>query len=197
MIQETLQFFADEINQYLSRKLGNSLEARLLIGNVARLFDNDGGTQSELSEKAAMTLVNVEEDRISKQHENYAKTLNSVVYKQPPLYINLYVLFSVNKSTYTDALQLLTLILQFFQHRNVFTPDQYPRLDPKIQKLTVELHTLNFEQINHLWSTLGGKYLPSAVYKIRQLTIDEQEITGEGGLIKSIDISGQHKNAST
>jgi hypothetical protein len=33
---------------------------------------------------------------------------------------------------------------------------------------------------------LGGKYLPSALYKIRQLTVDEQAITSESGLIREI-----------
>jgi len=32
---------------------------------------------------------------------------------------------------------------------------------------------MNSEQVNHLWATLGGKYLPSVLYKVRMLTIED------------------------
>jgi hypothetical protein len=71
----------------------------------------------------------------------------------------------------------------------VFTPITHPALDPRIQKLIVDLCTLNFEQINHLWSTLGGKYLPSVLYKVRQLTIDEDSTVSESGFIKEVQLT--------
>jgi hypothetical protein len=96
------------------------------------------------------------------------------------------VLFSVNKDDYKDSLILLGHIIQFFQFQNSFTPLTHPGLDPRIEKLMVEMYTMNFEQVNHLWSTLGGKYLPSVLYKVRQLTLDENATLGESGLIKEI-----------
>ena len=33
--------------------------------------------------------------------------------------------------------------------------------------------SMNSEQVNHLWATLGGKYLPSVLYKVRMLTIED------------------------
>jgi hypothetical protein len=79
--------------------------------------------------------------------------------------------------------------MQFFQFQHVFTPITHPSLDPRIQKVIVDLCTLNFEQINHLWSTLGGKYIPSVFYKVRQLTIDEDLTVSENGFIKKIQIN--------
>ena len=79
--------------------------------------------------------------------------------------------------------------MQFFQFQHVFTPITHPALDPRIQKVIVDLCTLNFEQINHLWSTLGGKYIPSVLYKVRQLTIDEDLTVSENGFIKEIQIN--------
>jgi len=49
--------------------------------------------------------------------------------------------------------------------------------------------------VNHLWSVLGGKYLPSALYKVRQLTIDEDVELSETGLIKEIDLYAKGKQA--
>jgi hypothetical protein len=57
----------------------------------------------------------------------------------------------------------------------------------------VELHSLNFEQINHLWSVSGGKYLPSVMYKIRQVVIDEDAAVSESGFIKDIQFTEKSK----
>jgi Pvc16 N-terminal domain len=78
-------------------------------------------------------------------------------------------------------------IMQFFQSQNYFTPLTHPALDARIEQINVDLFTLNFEQINHIWSTLGGKYLPSVMYKVRQLAVeDENAEEVEGRLIESI-----------
>ena len=189
MINESLQFIADELNKYLMLKMGPTNDPpRLMLGNVSRLFDGDAPA-ALLVNRVIMSMVNVEEDRIAKQQENFVRTDISTRYKSPPLYVNLYVLFSANRSGYSDSLQHLSYIMQFFQFQHVFTPITHPSLDPRIQKVIVDLCTLNFEQINHLWSTLGGKYIPSVLYKVRQLTIDEDLTVSENGFIKEIQIN--------
>jgi hypothetical protein len=57
----------------------------------------------------------------------------------------------------------------------------------------VDLYTMNFEQVNHLWSTLGGKYLPSALYKVRQVTLNENVTTSESSFIKEIQLNEKGK----
>ena len=55
------------------------------------------------------------------------------------------------------------------------------------------MYTLNFEQINHLWSILGAKYLPSVLYKVRQLTIEEDTADYINGFIKEIQLDEKLK----
>lgn len=192
MIQDTLAFLGQEVNSYLSLKLGPTTLERVVLGNIAKATDAEGA--SNLQGVAVLSLVNVEEDRISKQQENYRKTPEGVRYQEPPVFVNLYILISVNKSEYEDSLHWLSLIIQYFQHKSVFTPEQYPQLESRgIEKIVVELHTLNFEQINHLWGTLGGKYLPSVLYKVKQVTLDENELQAEGALIRDIVVNDKHK----
>jgi len=190
MINESLQFIADELNKYLVLKMGPANEPpRLVLGNVSRLFDGEVAAAG-LTNKVILSLVNVEEDRVAKQQENFERMDVSTRYKSPQLYLNLYILFSANRSGYTDSLQHLSYILQFFQFQNVFTPITHPKLnDYRIEKLCVDLCTLNFEQVNHLWSTLGGKYIPSVLYKVRQITIDEDLTVSESGFIKEVQIN--------
>jgi hypothetical protein len=189
MIYETLNFLSVEVNKYLNQKLTPLTDSRLKLGNVSQAFDESGSGNNSLKEKAILSLVNIEEDRVSKQHENFTKDDLKTYYKNPPLFVNLYVLFSIYKDKYDDSLIWLGHIIQFFQHQNSFTSLSHPNLDPRIKKLMVDMYTMNFEQVNHLWSSLGGKYLPSVLYKVRQITIDEKAIVSESGVIKTIEIN--------
>lgn len=190
MIRESLQFLADELNKYLILKGTTTTDPpRLVLGNISRVFDADSGSvATSMNNRAVLSLVNVEEDRVAKQQENFEKTAITTRYKSPPLYLNLYVLICVNRTSYADSLAWLNHIVQFFQHQHVFTPITHPSLDSRIEKIIADLHTLNFEQINHLWSTLGGKYLPSVLYKVRQLAVDEDLTVSESGFIKEIQL---------
>ena|SRR5260221_2653082 len=199
MLNKSLEFFADELNKYLILKNVSSSDLpRVVLGNVARAYDTDTlPTADPIINRAILSLVNIEEDRVSKQQENYVRTDISVEYKNPPLFINLYMLVSLNRNNYAQSLTWLGHILQFFQFQNVFTPLTHPSLDSRILKLIVELYSLNFEQVNHLWSTLGGKYLPSVMYKVRQISIDEDLTLSESGFIKEIEIEGRMKQLVT
>jgi hypothetical protein len=194
MIDISLKFLADELNKFLSLKIGIHTDARLVLGNVFKAIDGDGSGQNNLSSKAILSLVNVEEDRVAKIQENYTKTFDGVIYKSPPVLLNLYILISIGPGVaYNDGLKWLSYFIQFFQYKNVFMPESHPSLDVKIKKLIVDLYSMNFEQINHLWSTLGGKYLPSVLYKVRQITIDEEAPEFTSGFIKEIQFSEKSK----
>jgi hypothetical protein len=66
------------------------------------------------------------------------------------------------------------LVLTYFQSHPAFTPDEFPALDPGIEKLVVELQSLNFEQLNQIWAFIGGKHLPSVIYKVRMVALQDQ-----------------------
>lgn len=195
MIDTALVFLQRQLNIYLHTKLDPppSGDAIVLL-NISQLSEASGGGNNNNQQlNAYMTLVNVEEDRIRKSQENYVKSDTGVMYKNPQVFLNLYVLFSVNLGTYTEALRRLSLIIQFFQNKNVFDTLNSPSLDPQIDKLIVDLFSMSFEQLNHLWGILGGKYLPSVLYKIRQVTVDENALQGESGFIREITVNDKTK----
>ncbi len=166
----------------------------IVLYNVSRLDDtSNGGTGggNSTSSNALLTLINIEEDRMGKDQENYIRRDNTIQYKSPEICLNLYILFSVNLSAYDEALKRLSFIIQYFQHQSFFDSTGYPTLDPGIRKLMVDLYTMNFEQLNHLWGILGGKYLPSVLYKVRSITIDEEAITSESSFIKQVRLNGK------
>jgi hypothetical protein len=50
-------------------------------------------------------------------------------------------------------------------------------------RFTVELYTPTFEELNYIWGTLGGKQLPSALYKVSMIQIERNIAQAEGQLI--------------
>lgn len=195
MINESLKFLCEEVNKYLNSKITNPTPSipRLVVSNISLSSEANADIAPDIKDKAVLSLVNVEEDKVAKQQENYTRTDLTSVYKNPPLYLNLYILFAMNRKKYDDSLNLLGAIIQFFQHQQVFTPITHPSLDSRIQKLVVDLHNMSFEQTNHLWSVLGGKYFPSVMYKIRQVTIDENAVISESGFIKEVQLNDKMK----
>lgn len=193
MIDKALDFLRSELNVYLHTKLTPPPAGdAIILYNVSQLQDASGNnTQSN----AFITLVNIEEDRVSKPQENFIRKETGIIYKNPETFVNLYVLFSANltnstnvTNNYNEALRRISLIIQFFQNQNVFDQVNSPTLDPGIIKLVVDMYSLSFEQLNHLWGVLGGKYLPSVLYKIRKVSIDEGIAAGEAGFIKEIQL---------
>jgi len=185
MIYETLFFLSTELNKFLTKNQGLITQFPVTINNIAKLDDPD---ISDVKAKIILSLINIEEDKVSKVRENFTKSPTGIVYKNPPVLVNLYVLFAANyTSDYPQSLKNIAKVMQFFQSQNFFTPLTHPGLDQRILQLNADLFTLNFEQINHIWSTLGGKYLPSVMYKIRQLSIeDENAVETEGAWIEEI-----------
>ncbi|MCU0389285.1 MAG: DUF4255 domain-containing protein [Chitinophagaceae bacterium] len=201
MINEAFRLLESEVNSYFNENLEPDTEKWVVIGNVSKLADNPeagGNIGSESSPKVGVLgLVNVEEDKVAKNPQNYVREGGTIFYQNPRIYLNLYALFAITNSKYPDALQNLSLIIRCFQRTNVFDRSTHPGMEtiaPGIERLTLDLFTLNFEQVNHLWSTLGGKYFPSVLYKIKVVAIEDTSNRIEGKLIEEIQLnSGRMK----
>lgn len=159
------------------------------LGNVGEILSNNaGGADTSLF----MSLINVEENRLSRDPHNYVRTGTDLLLKNPAMHLHLTVLFTSIRPEggYGLALQDLQQIIGFFQAKNVFDHSNTAGLDPGIEKLIVEMMSLNLEQLQQLWSMLGGKYHPSVAYKLRMIAIDSVS-DQTGSLIREIEI--QHR----
>ncbi|HXL55079.1 MAG TPA: DUF4255 domain-containing protein [Chitinophagaceae bacterium] len=205
MIDNALKIIANEVNKYVVRKLDPdrdpSSTKRIATGNVTKVQESDtaGSRSDSLSAPGILTLVNLEEERILKNPNNYVRVNDKLEYRNPKIFLNLYCLFAVNHSSYDTALQYLSLIIQFFQYRNVIDhkntpPDNGLVLDQKIDKLIFDMVSMNSEQVNHLWAILGGKYLPSVLYKVRMLTIEDDTAGMEAETIVKLSLNSNDIN---
>ncbi len=192
MIDKVLNFLCKQVNNYLVNKLEMPSGDAIILYNVSHIASETGGDNVDTTTNAFLTLVNIEEDRISKSQENFIRKDNTILYKNPKVHLNLYLLFSVNLSSYSESLKRLSFIIQFFQFQNVFTPLTSPSLPAGVEELILDLNTISFQDLNNLWGILGSKYLPSVMYKMRLISISEEFIQGEAGLISEIVINDKN-----
>jgi len=198
MIDQALVLLKNELQAYIDSKQDT---VDVSLDNIGMLGIPEG---KNLNNHVLITLVNIEEESTLKNSSAQKRPFaNSALYENPPVFLNLYVLLSCcyadddSGKNYQNALMRLSHIIRFFQSRNSFSVASSPAIgdvlkdDPDISllKFTMELYTLTFEQINHLWGSLGGRQVPFAMYKLRLVNITERAIVREVPLITEIDIT--------
>ena len=169
MVAETIQFICDELNEYYT----DQQEPFVEMGNVA-LKD----TLSK--DNVIATLVNIEEEKTLKNGSHYVSNGDNLSKRNPTIYLNLYVLFSCALDDYSKALPKIQRVLLFFQKQYVFNKENSATDFPSgvgVEKIILDLFTLNFEQLNHLWGIMGGHYMPSVLYKLRIVAVQNADLT--------------------
>ena len=156
MIYDALNKLLKELQTYLMAVTPpvNITESNIALNNVALVESSDAANDIH-NHHVIISLVNIEEESSLKNGLHYRRTpIGGIEYENPPVYLNLYLLFTANfPNNYQSSLVLLGLIIQCFQGQNSFTIES----DEGELQLTLDLYTMTFEQINHLWGSLGGK----------------------------------------
>jgi len=180
MIYEALSCLTEEINEYFRNKLKVSDERIILSGIV----NQDGTVAIPGENKVILTLINIEKEPVTRINTSAGRITGNT---SPPTNINLYILFSAyfSGNNYAESLRFISFIIGFLQEKNVFTSSNTPRLDDAIEKLSVEMETVGSEKLNNIWATLGAKYMPSVLYKVRMLTYDGSKVTEYRPLISA------------
>ncbi|NUQ23510.1 MAG: DUF4255 domain-containing protein [Saprospiraceae bacterium] len=188
------------------------VDDQIILGNIAAL-ENDSGGEATLRNRVVISLVNIEEESALKNGPHFIRNPigSGIEYTQPPVHLNLYLLFcatlpdQATSDDYERSLNRLSLIIEFFQSKKSFTVQNSPQSsfatdDPGVTdeatleikqlvreelRLLPELYTLTFEQINHLWGSLGGKQVPFVMYKVRLVKI-QGRISSDAPLIEEI-----------
>lgn len=176
MIFPALKIIKDELKK-------NNVNADL--GNISEIINDSGN--NNVNADIIISLVNIEENRISRDPQYYVRTGTSVKMKNPAVHLYLTVLFTSISPGYTQALVHLQKVIGFFQENYVFDQSNPDVADAGIEKLILEMQSLNLEQLQQLWSMLGGKYHPSVAYRVRMVTIDSEPTEDAIHLVKEID----------
>lgn len=186
MIFEAIKLMSEELKAYIAPLAEQTL---VEIGSIANMVSTPNDT-------ILLSLVNVEEETALRnmpppfQH-NAAGNLER---KQPPVFLNLYVMVAANFSTdanYETALRRLGRVVQCFQRKTIYTvantPNVFLPAEAATLKVTTELYSLTFEKLNQLWGTMGGKQIPSVVYKVRVVEEQAEMRLPEGPAVMTVE----------
>jgi hypothetical protein len=167
MINEALEYIQRELRDYLG------IDDADAIINHAHLLKEPNNAKG-----VYISLVNLEEEKVLKNTRHSLRINDQTVYQQPPVFLNLYVLFSFEFTNYSTSLLHLSKTIERFQSKSVFSAETATAANPfpsGLNKLIFDFHNLNFEQLNHLWGVLGGAYFPSVLYKVRMVKVQLEE----------------------
>ena len=185
MIDRAMGFVVETLNGFLEdRHISDEP-----IAELSGLTTMDGDPPKDINNKIVMTVLNIEREAaaISSSPMPMRQTNEGGYVRTPQdLALNIYVMVSASfDDRYRDGLRVLSGTPGFFQSNPIITPASHPNLPNGIQQLTFKMVNLDLQTLGHVWGVLGGRYMPSALYKIRLVTIDDAwaaelvpEITG-------------------
>lgn len=190
------------------------IDPDISVTNIATL--NDGDDFLETKSPIVLSIINIEEDKTQKNQSVYYNPSNDQVnisrYNHPTQHLIFSLLFSsYNKdlSKYLDGIDKLKTIINYFQQNKSFyyKNDDTEMIDyitylaksdldqNDYDKITMEFVSLSTEQLNQMWSYLGAKYMPSALYKMRLFMVQSENTTEEKVIRKiKIDLWENNKN---
>ncbi|MGB5944078.1 MAG: DUF4255 domain-containing protein [Leeuwenhoekiella sp.] len=199
MIYETIEILREQVANYLDENgLG---ENNVAVGNVAQFKDDPEDANQELDDKVIITLLNMEEETALKNKRFPTIENDRFINQNNPVHLNLYLLLCCNRNDYASSLRTLSAIIEFFQGKQVFTQTNtvFSKNTTIMQaidnfKFSVSLKTTSFEELNHIWGSLGGRSYPSAVYKLSLLQLQRKHTLGITERITIVDTTLANKN---
>ncbi|KAA2239275.1 DUF4255 domain-containing protein [Chitinophaga agrisoli] len=201
MIRTSLKFIKKELETYIVDREQDPLNYN--IGNVVDLkpvVKANGELNVTDSTHVTIMMAGVEEERRESKRPVFVPAPDKKILRlNPPVELDLLILFIAHNSDYETALRDLSNVASFFQANPVFDEQRFPGLNEfatepinkpwqLVERLTFKLLSLSFEQQNNLWGMLGGKYIPSLVYKMNMLTVFETRSQEKIQSIKALNI---------
>lgn len=198
MIYESLNFLAERLNNYIQRSAIGVTESPVIL---SRLVESDGTSAEKTIGKLILSLVNVEKDTLVQPFSsNGYNTNGQCIVSASPIYMNLHVILAANTKSenYSRALQLLSSGMSFFQNNSVFDRQNSPDMPEGLEKLIVDVENIKIQEMNNLWSSIGTKYMPSVLYKVRTVALGGGFVSATPPAIRtqekpSVDIKDDQK----
>lgn len=192
MIFDAMKLIQIALQQYILEVENlNTNEPIVILDNIA-MAEFLGGTKSIEDQKIVMSLVNLQEEASLKNEPYYRLENGRTIYQNPPVQVNLFILFSIlHSENYEGSLKRLSRVIEFFQWKKDFSFSNTSTsidLDQEVQ-IFPELYSLTFEQLNYLWGSLGGKQVPFALYRFRLVALEASKRPAHSPPITAITIN--------
>lgn len=170
MIADVLNFLRRHLDEQLRVELGGSQDD----ASGDRVVFVEGDKMDPLvfpPGAVTVLLINIEEERILRSADLHARQADdgSRLRTQPEIRLVLYMLFVARFKKYDAAWAHLSKIVEHLQSMPVLDPTSAPELPPGIERLVMELVTLDFARQNEVWNALRTTHHPSVLYRVKLL----------------------------
>lgn len=179
MINDAVDYLRREVVEYLGVPTGE-----VFAGPIHALREDTNNRGLYLS------VVDLALETTLRNTPHALRQNNSVRYQEPPVFLNVYLLFAADYAVYDTSLLRLSQTIERFQSKPRYDAASASLTNPfpaSLEKLILDFCTLTFEQLNDLWGILGGSHLPSVLYKVRMVQV-QRDVTTAGPEITTIRV---------
>lgn len=171
MIDRAIGHITAQLNEYLRGRL----ETQEDIVVLSNLLGPDGTPAPNVNNKIVLFLTSIEKDAVPLRIRHGA---SDGLEMSKPLFLNLYLMIAANftGNNYPEALKFLSHTVSFFNNRPVLDHTNSPDLDDDIEKLILDIENTPPQAMSNIWGVLGGRYLPSVLYRVRMVAVGGEEI---------------------
>jgi hypothetical protein len=174
MIHAALTFVKDILNEHFKQEF-EIQENKVILSNI---MNPEGTIVIKTEGKIVFFLINLNEEPALKINTNHPPNSNaSFSQRKPAIQLNLDLMFCANfvDEHYEEGLKYLSSLIQFFQNNNRLNPELSGR-NMNNNPLFFGMCRLDYSELSHVWSAIGSKIMPSVIYKVRLLAMDDAAI---------------------
>lgn len=178
MIDQALSLVAARLNSHLAARYGVQDE----LVALSPLTDAEGKPAPDARNRLVMFVTNIAHDATPRGGRG--RTSMQMVQSQAQ-HLDVYFMLAsaYEAETYAEGLKLISTALAFFQAYPVMTPQSTPDMPLGLGQLSFEIANLKVEEMGQMWGNLGGRYVPSVMFKMRSVVIDAGALTNVVPLI--------------
>lgn len=187
MIDAALSQITRQLNQHLRQRFQLSEDLAVL----SNLHEQNGTAVPIVANKLVLFLAGVERDTMAHRSSGM-RSPNPELRTQEPVFLNLLMMCAANFSgtNYPEALKVLSGAIGFFQATPVIDHHNAPLLDERLERLILNIENLSSSEMHSLWGIHSGRYLPSVLYRVRMVSVDDQQISGRDTPVRQADLRG-------
>lgn len=173
MIDLALALVAQRLNSHLAARYGVQDE----LVSLSPLIDSEGKPTADARNRLVMFLTNIAQDT-SNRSAGVSRRSAQVVQAQP-IHLDIYFMLAsaYDADTYAEGLKLISAALTFFQANSVLTPRNTPDMPAGLTQLSLDIANLKVEEMSQMWGNLGGRYVPSIMFKMRSVIVDASAVS--------------------
>lgn len=188
MIDRAISQIAAQLNEYLRGLLGTSEE--LVV--VSNLLGPDGSPAPNVNNRVILFLTSIDKDTVTQRLPEGRATAFS---GSQPLFLNIYLMVAANftGANYPEALKFLSLVIGYFHRQPVIDHANSPDLDQGIDKLVLDIENTPPQAMSNIWGVLGGRYLPSVLYRVRMVAVGGGDVRGRVSPVMAPETAASHR----